>query len=70
MAGQHGEQRVVEQRGRDPQQARLVQLGGAGRPAELVVAVAPDQPADQDGQGEVGQHAPEQEVHVNSSAFR
>ena len=37
----------VEQRRADPQQPRLVQLGGPGGPAELVVAVAPDRAADQ-----------------------
>ena len=38
----------VEQRRAEPQQPALVQLAGARRPAELVVAVAPDVAADED----------------------
>ena len=53
----------VEQRRPDPQQSRLVELGGAGGPAELVVAVAPEGAEHQRGDDEVGQHAPQQDVH-------
>ena len=65
----HDEQAEVEQRAADPQQPRLVELRGAGGPAELVVAVAPDRAADQDGEHDVGQHAPEQDVAPASSRW-
>ena len=63
VADQDEEDAEVEQRRADPQQPGLVQLGGAGGPAELVVAVAPDGAADQDRQRDVGEHAPQQHLH-------
>jgi hypothetical protein len=38
----------VKQRRADPEQPRLVKLGRLGGPSELVIAVSPDQAADQD----------------------
>ena len=47
-------------------QPRLVQLGRPGGPAELVVAVSPDTTRNQNGDGDVRQHAPEQGAHVDT----
>ena len=60
----------VEERRADAQQARLVELGRAGRPAELVVAVAPDGAADEARDAEVGQDAPQEGVHEWASRGR
>ncbi len=53
----------VEQRTTDPQQPVLVELGGAGGPAELVIAVAPQVPDDEGRQAEVGEDHEEELVH-------
>ena len=70
----HEQQAEVEQRRADPQQPRLVQLRRARRPAELVVAVAPDRAADQDRDHDVREHAPQQRrsslVHPARAAQR
>ena len=58
----------VEERRADAQQARLVELRRAGRPPELVVAVAPDGAADEARDAEVGQHAPQEGVHERAPA--
>ena len=66
VSRQHGQDAEVEQRGRDAQQTGLVELRGAGGPPELVVLVAPDQPAHQGQHDHVRQDSPEQDVdHVH-----
>ena len=76
------EQPVVEQRRAVAQEALLVQLAGPGGPAELVVAVPPDRPHHQHGEGHVRHDHPEDDpvgthvhvssmsVHVSSTAGR
>ena len=51
MADDHPEHAEVEQRAADAQQPVLVELRRAGGPAELVVAVAPEVPDDEDRRG-------------------
>ena len=56
----------MEQRAADPQQPVLVQLGGPGGPAELVVAVSPDV-ADHEGrQAQVGKDHPQEFGHART----
>ena len=52
----------VEQRAAQAQQAALVELGGAGGPAELVVAVPPVVAHHEDGDRDVGDDDPEDDV--------
>jgi nitrate reductase delta subunit len=73
VAADRGECGVVEERRPPLQRPLLLQLGGPGRPAELVVAPAPDVADDEDRQRGVGQHDPDQDLpggrvtHGNSS---
>src|SRR6478736_8397456 len=53
----------VEQRAADAQEPVLVELGGPGRPAELVVAVAPPVADDEACQAEVGDDDEQELVH-------
>src|SRR5699024_5714161 len=53
---------VVEQRGADRQQFRLVDLAGAGGPAESVVAEPPDVAEHEDGEHHIRQHHPQQQL--------
>src|SRR5699024_8256719 len=55
----HHDDAVVEQRAADPQHPRFVELGRAGGPAELVVPVAPEHPAEHAYQRHVRDHVPE-----------
>src|SRR5207249_2510977 len=64
VAADDAEQAEVEQRAADPQQAVLVELGGAGGPAELVVAVTPEVAGDEHGQTDVGHDDPQELIHV------
>ena len=53
----------VEQRAADPQQPVLVELGGPGGPAELVVAVTPQVAHDEGREADVGEDHVEELVH-------
>ncbi len=59
---QHQQDPEVEQRAADAQQPPFVELRGAGGPAELVVAVAPDVSEDEHREADVGQHDPQQDA--------
>ena len=67
MAADHREQAEVEQEHRRPQPAALEELGRARRPAELVVAVAPDVADHEHRHRDVGQDDPQQQVDRGSS---
>ena len=60
----------MEQRAADPQQPVLVELGGAGGPAELVVAVAPEVADHERRQAQVGNDHPEEDVHQRAPRER
>src|SRR4051794_459134 len=67
---EHDEQDAeVEQRRTQPQQPVLVELAGARRPAELVVAVAPDVPAGEDRNRDVRDDDPQQRVHLRAPMY-
>ena len=70
VAADDPEHAEVEQRAADAQQPVLVELGGAGGPAELVVAVAPQVADDEGGQAEVGDDHEEELVHRAGSRER
>ena len=62
MAADRGERAVVKQRASPLEQSPLEQLGGAGGPSELVVAVAPDVAEDEDRDRDVRDHDPQEDV--------
>src|SRR5690606_40375742 len=62
VAQQDQQDAEVEQGAADAQQPPLVELGGAGGPAELVVAVAPDVAEDEHGEADVRQDDPQQDA--------
>src|SRR5690606_5105420 len=59
MTAEHPEHAEVEQRAAQAKQAALVDLRGAGGPAELVVAVPPDVAEHERGERDVGQDHPQ-----------
>ena len=58
----------MEQRAADPQQPALVELGGAGGPAEFVVPVSPPGADHQDRDGHVGNDVPERPALIDVSS--
>ena len=68
VAEEDAEDAEVEQRAADAQQPVLVELRGAGGPAELVVAVAPDVADDEDRQADVRDDHPQELVHRRAPA--
>ena len=63
MAEEDGQDPEVEQRAAPAQQPVLVELRRPGRPAELVVAVAPHVADDEGRQADVGHDHPQEGVH-------
>ena len=66
----HHQDAEVEQRAADPQQPALVELGGAGGPAEFVVPVSPPGADHQDRDGHIGYDVPEHGADVHPDPFR